>query len=154
MDYFLQYHREPITLSSGLKSHWFVDGRLIFEDVRLREAVLEHWLARLAVESYWHLSPVLEGGKSWMEALGERLEGVSWGQQPENAGTRPIAIIEDVMTTGCSAVKAAADMVTVHSPWPLILCVVERGKQKWPFEVVSWARLSLPFCDGGKCCSS
>ena len=72
MDWLI-YHAKPITLTSGGKSHWFVDARKIFEDEHLRKQVLSCWVRSLRPLSAWHFIGVPEGGLCWARAMSDEI---------------------------------------------------------------------------------
>ena len=105
----LRYHDEPIILTSGGQSHWFVDAGEIFEDVYLRARVISCWEKKLNYWSTWHFIGVPEGGVKWARALAVYVNTkrgnnpATWGR-PDNdiPDGSSIAVIEDVVTTGQS----------------------------------------------------
>lgn len=148
---FVQYHEEPVKLSSGRLSHWFVDGRAIFESPPHRELVLAFWERRVAFDRYdhypWHLVPVPTGGNRWAEALADRV-GASWGEEIPVQNIERIAVIEDVVTTGASAhrmvmgVQEASGRVSqLGVP---VLAVVRRSGSVPGLNVLACFRMELP----------
>jgi len=122
----LIYHEDPITLSSGRESHWFVDGRKMFKDDHLRESVLNYWCMMLTTRHDWHCVGVPKGGIPWAEALQDRVDS----RTPSSTESR-LVIVEDVITTGQSALKIQQNY-GVDVP---IICVVLRGMQYRPLAV-------------------
>lgn len=129
----LEYHEEPVSLHSGGWSHWLVRADLMFEDERIRNAVLECWTELL---SGWrtalHVVGIPTGGDKWAEALRASLPN------PVGANTI-IVLVDDVVTTGASISQDA------H----VRLAVVDRRVDYKSFmnpPVFSWATMRLPIC--------
>lgn len=98
----LIYHEKPITLHSGGKSHWFVDGQAIFDDSNLRESVLNLWARAIAHPDETHFMGIPRGGIPWAEAIARKV-GARWGT-PSQAirGAKYLYVVDDVVTTGAS----------------------------------------------------
>lgn len=128
----LEYHEEPVRLHSGGMSHWLVRGDLIFEDERLREAVLSYWLRILRMwEPPFHILSIPTGGDCWADALRECIVPLVSDEAPF------MVVVDDVVTTGTSMKKTVAHQ---H------LAVVDRragGTHLQPL-VAAWATLQLP----------
>ncbi len=139
----LIYHPNPITLTNGGRSHWFVDARAIFEDFELRQQVLAVWERKLSNRGQnWHLIGVPEGGMIWVYVFAEYLMqrrriAVTFGRPsdlvPENVS---IAVVEDVVTTGGSLYAVIRKNKVLIS-----LCVVQRNPQIYVGR--AWATIDL-----------
>src|SRR3990167_98648 len=89
----LEYHKDPVTLHSGGRSHWLVRGDLIFADENLRELVLDCWERTLETWSPpFTIVPVPTGGDVWAAALLKRLGGLR--ARPDSFHYR--VIVDDV----------------------------------------------------------
>lgn len=108
----LEYHEEPVTLHSGAKSHWLVDGAAMFADEHIREMVIDLWSGAMLTHTPGLTKPwiygVPNGGTPWAKALAER-----WGVEPRAEYQSPAPyniaedggvtfIVDDVATTGAS----------------------------------------------------
>ncbi len=125
----LIYHREPIELASGARSHWEIDGKEMFSDQRIRESVLDFWTESIVKRDFYSLPflflGVPTGGMRWAEVIQEK-----YGPVPaqEEAGT--IFIVEDVVTTGRSLLNFRHSL-KLASNVP-ILAVATRGDFRQP----------------------
>ncbi len=107
MTEWLKYHEEPITLHSfNQKSHWFVDGDVIFADEKLRNSVLELWEAQLfGCEPPYLIEGIPTGGTQWADALKERFPKHIYGAyKPQGKVMEPNTwvVVDDVLTSGIS----------------------------------------------------
>jgi len=134
-DDWLIYHEEPITLHSGGKSHWFVDGQRIFNDPHLRESVLACWERYIFYPALTHLIAIPRGGISWAKAFADRI-GATWGLPDDVIPGNPryVYAVDDVMTTGASlkSVKCNGSFVVI----------ARRGVFFKP-EMIAWAWIDL-----------
>lgn len=135
----LEYHKEPVTLHSGGKSHWLVRGDKMFADERVRKAVLYYW--EESVRSYrrpYHFVSIPTGGDRWAEAIAERLSG-EWSQLNAVRHVRHHATmftVDDVLTTGASLSAIGSRMQLV---------VVDRmQRERHVPNVIAWATMHLP----------
>lgn len=133
----LEYHKEPVTLHSGGKSHWLVRGDLIYADERLRRVVLAFWglvLSRLGSPPTFVLG-VPRGGVPWAKALAQQI-GATYiepdGEIPEEG---EVAVVDDVVTTGRSLDEFRPDI-----PVRVSLAVVSRGSNSVG---AAWATIHL-----------
>ena len=129
----LRWSPNLITLHSGSKSHWFVDGAAMFNDEHIRESVLDYWQEKLGDRKV-RLVAIPTGGIVWAEALAERT-GNAWGT-PDRlpAGQEPIVVIDDVVTTGASLRVV---------PYKFALVVVVRNRYVHVPRVITWASIKL-----------
>ena len=143
MKEWLIYHPEPITLTTGGRSHWFVDAKAIFEDEHLRQQVLVVWERKLPnYGQNWHLIGVPEGGMRWAAALAGYLykkRGIlaTLGRPeytiPEDFS---VAVVEDVVTTGASLYAVVPKNKVAET-----LCVVLRNPDMYVGS--AWATIDL-----------
>ena len=128
----LRWNSTPFRLHSGGSSHWFVDGAMMFNDEHVRESVLAYWQEILG-ENLYRLVAIPTGGLAWAEALSKRT-GLPWGT-PDNVpvGEAPIAVVDDIVTTGASlsAVRYTDALV-----------VVDRRRIAFD-QVFAWAKIFL-----------
>jgi orotate phosphoribosyltransferase len=146
---FIERHEEPVTLSSGRLSHWYVDADRIFESP-LRDVVLGYWLSLLG--NMTHLTPVETGGRKWADALGEALDQANLSvtaapDEPED-GTSYV-VIEDVVTTGASALKVVDELRAGQDGalYVPVLAVVQRSvdhELRGDIAVFPWLKCWLP----------
>jgi len=139
MSDWLIYHKKPITLHSGGKSHWFVDGQAIFDDPNLRESVLKCWGEAIhsLVQSHedFLFIGVPRGGIRWAEAIAERCGGeAALPGKYQIRQHRLIVAVDDVVTTGASLDSVQAD-------WKL--AVVSRLPVWERKRLNAWAWISL-----------
>lgn len=139
---FIEYHEEPVRLHSGGYSHYLVRGDLMFQDKRLREAVLDFWISKLPYRPIT-LNSVPSGGTLWAEALGDRIDTLRHqGHWPEQVVCS--VVVDDVVTTGASLHNQ-----TYQSGWRK-LAVVDRRPPTHreipghPNEIISWMQINLP----------
>lgn len=149
----LQYHEEPVILSSGLRSHWMMRGDLIFQDEKLREIVLGVW--ERALRHYprpLNFIGVPTGGIPWAEAIAERTQGfplksvneaIQIEKERKGDGLLPGSniIVEDVITTGGNVMK----LLVQTAPLEMVatICVVARTPGI-PTLISWWCQLHLP----------
>jgi len=155
MGEWLIYHKEPITLHSGGKSHWFVDGQAIFDDEHLREAVLDFWEGALKpplcmIYNEPCIVGVPTGGVVWAQALAERMgwpvfEVLEIGKAGGVAAwseRRFTVLVDDVMTTGASLLPHIHNELGLRK-----FAVVGRGdwiyRNKRPRDVTAWVWIDL-----------
>lgn len=133
----LEYHEEPVTLSSGRKSHWLVRGDIIFADENLRNLVLDVWERCLRHDRNWLVLGVPRGGIPWAKALADRTNGTYIEPNDEVPDEGPVAIVDDVLTTGNSLDRFRPDIVM-----RVTLVVVNRLTGRTPGG--AWAHIHLP----------
>ncbi len=104
----LNYYEEPITLHSGDKSHWKIDGDELFDDEEIRGEVISYW-ARMITHYYKHRTKnprifgIPRGGTKWAEELARNIPGAVLLNEYEDAEyVEPTFLIDDVATTGSS----------------------------------------------------
>lgn len=145
----LEYHKSPVTLHSGDKSHWLVRGDLIFKDVDLRVVVLRRWKALLpfCAEPRDYIG-IERGGVEWAEALAEFTKGKAyamstpeleeWGHMLHGKPDKPLVVVDDVTTTGSSL------KLVPHADNHIV--VVDRRRQLLhpDDKILAWARIPLP----------
>jgi orotate phosphoribosyltransferase len=102
----LTYHAEPVTLHSGGRSHYLVDGAVLFAHEPTRELVLGHWESLLVGRrsSVAVIVGVPTGGTAWAEALASRVgcRAVSAGDPFDFPQRGLVVAVDDVVTTGNS----------------------------------------------------
>jgi len=121
----LQHYEEPIELSSGAPSHWFVDARTIYAHSTLVRQVMNTWRIALSgwpQEERWHFVGVPEGGMRWAFEFSGHM-GATYGRPDDPVpGGRKVVVIEDVVTTGQSMYAVARQFGS-----PPTLVVVSRN---------------------------
>ena len=141
-DGWLIYHEEPITLHSGGKSHWFVDGQRIFDDPHLRESVLacweravRHWADTFPRGEHPYFVGIPRGGLCWAKAIAARLDA-EWGPIQDAPKGNFVYAVDDICTTGAS-------LRSVPSNWNLVVvarCSLFRGSH---LGLTAWAWIDL-----------
>lgn len=143
---FLSHHDPPLTLHSGGKSSWLIDGEVIFRDERLRELVLDCWERELRrifpATKRFHFAGIPEGGLAWAAAIRDRFYGSTRGSSTHlhvPPGHTLIAV-DDVLTTGAS-IKEVKD-----AKWALVVVArVPSGEHL--FNTTAWAKIDLPLLE-------
>lgn len=148
-------------LSSGLHSDTYVQCALLLEEPRTADAVGEELAREAGVEVDVVLAPALGAviiGYTAARALGctmvfaERLDGAmklrrGFGIAP---GSR-VLIVEDVVTTGGSALELARLAEEAGATVVGIACIVERGTLPGSRDLVSLAKLEARSYEESEC---
>ncbi len=90
---------EPFILHSGGESKFKVDGTALYDDIAVRQAVFECWVAFLKDKrlEQFRLCPIPTGGTVWADGFSDFIKLVGYG----SATSSPV-IVDDVFTTGAS----------------------------------------------------
>ncbi len=136
----LEYHEKPVTLHSGATSHWLVRGDLLFNDERVRQAVLDVWWYAIFVHSPIVTKPrifgIPTGGTPWAKALADHMPGGAVLLDKYVQSAEPTFLVDDVVTTGSS--------FDAYPMEPRL--VVVRRTSKYPTALVTakWMQIHLP----------
>ncbi len=122
MSDWLTFHDEPVTLHSGNETHWLIDAKKMFDDLLLREQILNSWKSHILGDhgkKPLHVIGIPEGGMPWAKAFADKL-GVSCSRldQPLPRDCWYI-LVDDVATTGKS--------IMTQGPWFYRFLVVARN---------------------------
>lgn len=141
-------HREQ--LHSGGKSHWFVDGRAIFDDPNLRESVLACWEKLLECKvGSWNNPRVVgipTGGLPWAKALAQRLgwplvsvDDLAYKYEGFTV------LVDDVYTTGASLNVGgiSGDPLALRR----LVVVGRKNAEVKPVGVSAWAWIDLEIAE-------
>lgn len=137
----LEFHKDPVTLHSGGKSHWLVRSDLMFADEHLRKAVISFWglvLSRLRPRPAFVLG-VPRGGVPWAKALAQRIEAIYIEPDGEIPEEGEVVVVDDVVTTGHSLNEFRPDI-----PVRVSLAVVSRGSKSVG---AAWMTIHLPLVE-------
>jgi orotate phosphoribosyltransferase len=134
------------TLSSGAKSKYYADVRqtsLHPEGALLIARLLDPILAEHGVKSIGGLTlgadPIVGATIAWTQLQGRGLVGFLVRKEPKAHGTGnriegpfdkslPVAIVDDVVTKGGSAVQAYDAVKAAGGEVRVVVCVVDRGE--------------------------
>ena len=143
---------EPFTFASGLRSPVYCDNRLLLGDVAARQAVTVAFAAR------WGGAEVIAGpatgGIPWAAWAAEKLslpmayvrgaaKGHGRGRQIEGAAVsgRRVVLLEDTISTGESALNAAAALREAGVELLRCVCIFTWG---WDATTRAFAAVGLP----------
>jgi orotate phosphoribosyltransferase len=131
---------EPFTFASGLRSPVYCDNRILLGDVGARRVVTRSFVAHCAGADV--LAGPATGGIAWAawaaEALGLPMayvrgaaKGHGRGRQVEGAGVRGrrVVLLEDTVSTGESALAAAAALRDAGAEMLRCVCIFTWGWQ-------------------------
>jgi orotate phosphoribosyltransferase len=136
--------RGEFTLSSGQKSNYYIDGRLVTLDgegaLAVAEAIIEQIAARdvVAVGGLTMGADPIAGAVAAVSALqGRPLRAFIVRKDTKKHGTQkmvegplrpgdPVVIVEDVVSTGASAVQAAEAVSAMKCPVVAVIALVDR----------------------------
>jgi len=143
---------EPFTFASGLRSPIYCDNRLLIGDVAARRAVVPEFAAACAGAEV--IAGTATAGIPWAawvaEALGLPMayvrgaaKGHGRGRQIEGAAvsSRRVALLEDTISTGESALAAAAALRAEGAELIGCVCIFTWG---WRATADAFAEASLP----------
>jgi orotate phosphoribosyltransferase len=143
---------EPFTFASGLRSPVYCDNRLLLGDVAARREVIAAFAARCGGAEV--LAGPATGGIPWAawaaEALGLPMayvrgaaKGHGRGRQIEGAAVsgRRVVLLEDTISTGESALNAAAALREAGAELLKCVCIFTWG---WDATARAFTAASLP----------
>jgi len=143
---------EPFTFASGLRSPIYCDNRLLIGDVQARRRVVAAFA--VACASAEIVAGTATAGIPWAawtaEALGLPMayvrgaaKGHGRGRQIEGAGVegRRVVLIEDTISTGESALAAAAALRSEGAELACCICIFTWG---WQATADAFASAALP----------
>jgi orotate phosphoribosyltransferase len=143
---------EPFTFASGLRSPIYCDNRLLIGDVQARRQVVEAFVAASAGAEI--VAGTATAGIPWAawtaEALGLPMAYVRGaakahgrGRQIEGAATtgRRVVLLEDTVSTGESALAAAAALRAEGAELACCVCIFTWG---WQATADAFANIALP----------
>jgi orotate phosphoribosyltransferase len=143
---------EPFTFASGLRSPVYCDNRLLLGDVAARRAVTVAFAARCGGAEV--VAGPATGGIPWAAWAAENLslpmayvrgaaKGHGRGRQIEGAAVsgRRVVLLEDTISTGESALNAAAALREAGAELLCCVCIFTWG---WDATARSFAAAGLP----------
>ena len=152
----LNHEESSRVLASGRLSNWFVDTDLFFEDIQVRDMIVEVWAQRIlrdmgaGVEDKKEVRifGVPSGGVRWAGALWLRLRDRSLllYEYRDKRYAENTYIVDDVLTTGSTIKSLGADGEPV-------LIVVKREiaeTLKIESSVTAWMYVKLPIGSEGR----
>jgi orotate phosphoribosyltransferase len=143
---------EPFTFASGLRSPVYCDNRLLLGDVAARREIVAAFAARCGGAEV--LAGPATGGIPWAAWAAERLglpmayvrgaaKGHGRGRQIEGAAVsgRRVVLLEDTISTGESALNAAAALRESGAELVRCVCIFTWG---WDATAQAFAAIDLP----------
>ena len=139
----------PHALASGRLSNWFVNTDPFFDDVKVRDMIVEIWaqkiLRDLAIDSNKEarIYGVETGGVRWAKALWLRLRDRALLLH-DYRDKRNTYIVDDVLTTGSTIKELGTNdepvLVVMSREWPGCRMIVS--------SVTAWMHIELPIGAG------
>lgn len=156
--YWLNRETSPIVLASGRLSNWFVDTDPFFDDLEVRDIIVDMWAKKIMDDI-----PQEERGKKEVRIFGVPTGGVRWAKSlwlrlrhsslllyeyRDKRYAENTYIVDDVLTTGSTIKSLGANGEPV-------LCVVRRRAPNCDLvlstaqTITSWMDIQIPI-GGGK----
>ena len=143
MTAWLNHETSARVLAGGDLTHWFVETDPFFNDIKIRDMIVEVWAKRVLVDvegtgKEARIWGVPSGGVRWAKALALRLRDRSLLLTGDYRDAGKTWVVDDVLTTGSTIKDAGAD----EEP---VLVVVHRvgNKMRIASNVTSWMTVKL-----------
>ncbi len=150
-DKWLHHETTSRVLASGRLSNWFVDTDPYFDDIQVRDMIVEQWAQRILKDlagdskKEARIFGVPTGGVRWARALWLRLRHRSLlitGNYRDRRYAENTYIVDDVLTTGSTIKELGANgepVLCVVRRWaPGCTQLLDRGS------VTAWMSVNLP----------
>lgn len=145
MTAWLNHETSARVLAGGDLTHWFVETDPFFNDIKIRDMIVEVWAKRILNDLNQERNDgevriwgVPSGGVRWAKALALRLRDRSLLLTGDYRDAAKTWVVDDVLTTGSTIKDAGAD----EEP---VLVVVHRvgNKMRIGHNITAWMTIKL-----------